>query len=271
MSLDLRTLWDFSNPALSEERFRAALAGATGDDAVILRTQIARTFGLRRDFDRARSELAETAAAAEQAGPEARARYALELGRSYASATHAPEQRTPESAAAGRLQFERAWATAREAGLDSLAIDAIHMLAFIDTAPADQMTWAQTALAVVTASTQPDAQRWEAPVRHNLGFALHQLGRFDEALDQFQQAAAVRERGTDAGATRVAWWMVAWTLRALNRLDEAVAIQSRLEIECDQAGEPDPYVFEELETLHRQRGDLERAEHYASRRAATSA
>ena len=208
---------------------------------------------------------------AEQAGPEARARYALELGRSYASATHAPEQRTPESAAAGRVQFERAWATAREAGLDSLAIDAIHMLAFIDTAPADQMKWAQAALAVVTASSQPDAQRWEAPVRHNLGFALHQLGRFDEALDQFQQAASVRARGTDAGATRVAWWMVAWTLRALNRLDEAVAMQSRLETECDQAGEPDPYVFEELETLHRQRGDLEQAQHYASRRAATSA
>ena len=221
--------------------------------------------------DRARSELAEAAALAEQAGPEARARYALELGRSYASATHAPEQRTPESAAAGRVQFERAWATAREAGLDSLAIDAIHMLAFIDTAPADQMKWAQAALAVVTASSQPDAQRWEAPVRHNLGFALHQLGRFDEALDQFQQAASVRARGTDAGATRVAWWMVAWTLRALNRLDEAVAMQSRLETECDQAGEPDPYVFEELETLHRQRGDLEQAQHYASRRAATSA
>ncbi len=271
MSLDLRTLWDFSNPALSEERFRAALTGATGDDAIILRTQIARTFGLRRDFDRARSELAEAAALAEQAGPEARARYALELGRSYASATHAPEQRTPESAAAGRVQFERAWATAREAGLDSLAIDAIHMLAFIDTAPADQMKWAQAALAVVTASSQPDAQRWEAPVRHNLGFALHQLGRFDEALDQFQQAASVRARGTDAGATRVAWWMVAWTLRALNRLDEAVAMQSRLETECDQAGEPDPYVFEELETLHRQRGDLEQAQHYASRRADTSA
>ena len=59
MAIDLDALWDFSKPALSEERFRSALAGASGDDALILQTQIARTWGLRRDFERARAILAE--------------------------------------------------------------------------------------------------------------------------------------------------------------------------------------------------------------------
>ena len=50
MAIDLAPLWDFNQPELSEQRFRAALAGASPDDALILQTQIARTYGLRRDF-----------------------------------------------------------------------------------------------------------------------------------------------------------------------------------------------------------------------------
>ena len=55
-------------------------------------------------------------------------------------------------------------------------------------------------------------------------------------------------------------------LRALKRDDEALAMQLALEQEGDAAGEPDPYVYEELELLHRARGDNDRAAHYARRR-----
>jgi hypothetical protein len=58
MSNILSGLWDYSKPAVSEQRFRAALAGASADDALILQTQIARTFGLRKDFAKAREVLA---------------------------------------------------------------------------------------------------------------------------------------------------------------------------------------------------------------------
>jgi len=63
---------------------------------------------------------------------------------------------------------------------------------------------------------------------------------------------------------------IAWTLRALGKLDEALAIQLRLEHECDEAGEPDPYVFEELELLYQALKDSERAAHYAARRKASA-
>lgn len=268
MAIDLAALWDFSNPQLSEQRFRAELAKSSGDDALVLTTQIARTYGLRKDFSRAQSVLAEMEPKVASAGAEARARFALEYGRTLCSAAHPPETQTDAAKAQARARYEAAHAIAREARLDALAIDAIHMLAFVDTAPADQLKWAQAALAVVDGSDQPAAKKWEASIRNNLGYALHQLGRYDEALAQFKLALAIRERGTDAEATRTAHWMIAWTLRALKKTDEALAIQLRLEREGDLAKQPDPYVFEELETLYREKGDAARASHYASRRQA---
>lgn len=263
---DPDALWDFANPAASEQRFREALAGATGDGALVLQTQIARTYGLRREFDRARTVLAQVEPRLQGAGPEPKARYELELGRTWASATHPAGSRTPEAMARARGHFESALALSREARLDGLAIDALHMMAFLDTAPADQEKWAREALAVVESSTQPAAKRWEASLRNNLGYALHQQGRLEDALGQFRQAVAIRERGTNATATRTAHWMVAWTLRTMGRTDEALAIQLRLEKEGDAAGQPDPHVFDELALLYRAKGDESRAKHYADRK-----
>jgi tetratricopeptide (TPR) repeat protein len=103
-------------------------------------------------------------------------------------------------------------------------------------------------------------------LRNNIGYALHQLKRYDEALAELRQAVVLRERADDAEATRAAHWMVGWTLRALNRLDEALAIQLRLERECEAAGVPDPYVFDELDALYRAKGDEAKAQRYAERR-----
>lgn len=268
MAIDLATLWDFSNPQVSEQRFRSELAKVSGDDALILTTQIARTYGLRKDFGRAQAVLTQIEPKIPSAGAEARARFALEYGRTLSSATHPAETQTDANKALARTRYEAALAIAREAKLDALAIDAIHMLAFVDTAPVDQLKWAQTALAVVDASDQPAAKKWEASIRNNLGYALHQLGRYDEALMQFKLALAVRERSANAEATRTAHWMIAWTLRVMKRTDEALAIQLRLEREGDLAKQPDPYVFEELEILYREKGDAARATHYSSRREA---
>ena len=151
MAIDFAPLWDFNKPDLSEQRFRAALETATGDDALILQTQIARSYGLRKDFAKARDVLKSIEKNVPAAGPEARARYALELGRTHASATHPPELQTVGSRKLARASYESALAIARSAHLDALAIDAIHMLAFVDTAPADQLKWGQEALAVAKA------------------------------------------------------------------------------------------------------------------------
>jgi tetratricopeptide (TPR) repeat protein len=266
--IEIGPLWDYSQPEASEQRFRAALAGAQGDDVLILQTQIARTYSLRRDFARAREILQEVERALPRVGHEARTRYWLELGRTYASGVHPRETQTPDALETARGHFQHALEVARAGQLDGLEVDAIHMMAMVDTAPTDQLKWGREALAVLLASEQPAARRWEGSIRNNIGCALHGLGRYAEALEEFEQALVLRQASGNAEAIHAARWMIAWTLRALRREDEALAIQLALEQEAEAAGRPDPCVFEELELLYRARGEADRAAHYARRREA---
>ncbi|MDY6947084.1 MAG: tetratricopeptide repeat protein [Pseudomonadota bacterium] len=262
-AVDVDALWDFGNPAASEQRFRSALASATGDDALILQTQIARTHMLRKDFETARDQLQSVLPALQTAGPEARVRYWLELGRSYASHQHPRESQTPQSRELARNAYANALELAQQAGLDGLAVDVIHMFAFVDTAPTDQLKWNMQALARIAASDQPGAKRWEASIRSNAGEALYDLGRYDEALMHFRRAAQLREQGTSAQATRDAHWQIARVLRVQKHTDEALALQHRLESESAAMGAPRVYIFEELELLYRAKGQEERARSYA--------
>jgi tetratricopeptide (TPR) repeat protein len=270
---DLNALWDFTNPALSEQRFREALATAEKDqrpdDALILQTQIARTLGLRRQLDDARALLRSLEPRLAQAGPEARTRHALEWGRNHISAVTRPAERTPENLAIAREAYTRALAVAREAGLDGLAIDAVHMMAFVDDAPAEQRRWNEQALAMVLASTQPAGRRWEASIRNNLGLSLRALGQHAESLPHLERALALREAaGASPRQQYVARWLWAHSLRLAGRLDDALAQQTLLEGRMHVVGDPDPYVLEELELIHRGRGDAARAAAYAERLAA---
>ena len=83
------------------------------------------------------------------------------------------------------------------------------MFAFINKSPAEQLEWAQEALAVSVGSNQPDARRWEASIRNNLGMAQHGLGRFDKALTKIKQALAIKEQSRNPSAIRFAHWMMA--------------------------------------------------------------
>jgi tetratricopeptide (TPR) repeat protein len=139
-------------------------------------------------------------------------------------------------------------------------------MAFVDTAPEQQLRWDERALEIATGSSQPAAKRWEASLRNNIGLALYQQRRYEAALAEFRRAVALRERGGDAEALRIARWSEAWTLRALDRVDDAIAIQTRLEAEYAAAGAPSREVFEELELLYRAKGDSEKAARYAERK-----
>ncbi len=269
MAIDISKLWDFDKPELSEQRFRSALPAASADDALILQTQIARTYGIRRNFSQAQQILADIEPQIQSASIEAQVRYYLELGRTYSSATHPPESQTFEVKELARSAYLHAFDLAQAGKLDYLAIDALHMMTVVDTAPEDQLEWNHKAVALMQASSQPDAKNWGGSLHNNIGYALHLLGRYEDALLEFKLALAARERDGDPGTIRIAKWMIAWTLRALGRLNEALEIQLRLESECDEAGEPDPYVFEELELLYQAFNNREKAEFYAARRRAS--
>jgi tetratricopeptide (TPR) repeat protein len=269
MPINLSELWDFTKPELSEERFRSALKTASPNDALILQTQIARTYGLRRDFSEAQQILTEIESRIQSGSAEAKVRYYLELGRTYSSTAHPPESQTPQVKELARSAYISAFKLAEEGKLDHLAIDALHMMTVVDTAPEDQVKWNHKAIVYMQASSQVEAKKWSGSLHNNMGYTLHLLGRYEDALSEFKLALAVRERDGTPQTIRIAYWMIAWTLRSLGQLNEAIEIQLRLEKECDEAGEPDPYVFEELEILYRAVNDNEKAEFYAARHKAS--
>lgn len=72
-------------------------------------------------------------------------------------------------------------------------------------------------------------------------------------LPPFEDALEARERIGDPARTRVARWMVAWSLRHLGVVDRAREMQLALRAELDAIGDHDPYVDEELALLGSQR------------------
>jgi len=233
---DVAALWDFDDPAGSEARFRAAADTAEGTDRLVLLTQVARALGLQERYDEGHRALDDLSVD----DAEVSTRVSLERGRLLRSAG------LPEEA---RPHFEAAAQTAREAGLEALHVDALHMVALV--APTeDQQRLTEEALAVARTATDPAARDWDASLLNNLGMTHADAGDWPAALAAFEEALAARERIGDAGRTRVARWMVGWALRNLGRTDEALAVQTALKAELEAAGEEDPYVDEELALLH---------------------
>lgn len=235
--MDIKGLWNFADPAASEALFRERLAGAGVDDALSLQTQIARSYSLRGRFDEAHHLLDSMQPELAAAGAEPRVRWLLERGRTFRSSRQLDR---------AKPLFAQAVDAAGAAGLDELTIDAMHMMALVEPASAEQMRWNLRALALAESSIDANARSWKASLANNIGMTLHDEGKFDQALLGFRSAVDAREPMGNAANTRAAHWMVAWTLRSLKRHDEALDILHRLEREAAAANEPDGFVFEEL-------------------------
>lgn len=257
--------WDMSDPAGSRERFESALNGSDGDAALVLRTQVARTYGLAGDVDRAREELSTIRDDVSTSHPEVRARFWLEWGRCAVSTEHDPDTITDAARAEADSSYTRAADAAREGGLDGLEVDALHMRAMAAADVGERIRLGRLALELALSSDQPGAHRWEASLRHNLGYELATSGEHEAAAVEFERSLALRRRGGDDEAVRIAEWMVAWNARLAGDLDTALAIQQRLEAAWEAAGTADPYVWSELAAIHDTLGDSETAEHYRGR------
>lgn len=228
---DLEQLWDYYNPAASEARFREVLEQTDGQAEVL--TQIARAQGLQGHFEQAR----QTLELAQQRIQTARGqiRYLLELGRVLNSSGQ------PE---ASRPYFLQAWELAKTQAEDFLAVDAAHMLGIVEQGKA--LEWNLKALSLAQQSPDPKARAWQASLYNNIGWAFHDQGQFETALQHFQKAVSERERQGPAREILIAKWCVGRCLRSLGRTDEALALQRTLLAEYQQRGEHDGYVYEEL-------------------------
>lgn len=238
-ALDIDTYWEYGNPAASEQRFRAALADASGDTQLELLTQIARTYSLRRRFAEAHALLDDIERKLPGAGTAPRVRYLLERGRTYNSAG---------DKARAKPLFIEAYELGRQAGLEGLAVDAAHMVPIV-SGGAEGALWTERGLALARSSADPKARALLPALLNNHAWNLHDERRYEEALPVFREAETAWHATGRQPQGRIATWSVARCLRSLGRFNEALAMQRALERAYAEAGAPDGYVFEEIAEL----------------------
>jgi tetratricopeptide (TPR) repeat protein len=247
---DIDALWDYADPAGTAEKFRALLAqteaAATPAWQAQLLSQIARTHSLRAEFTAAQALLDSAQAMLSEAEAErapaadlalAAVRIALERGR-CCNSSGAPADAVP--------YFTQALAAAQAAGLDYYAVDAAHMLGIAEPGEAG-LAWNARAAEMAEASSDPRARKWLGALLNNSGWTLHDLGRYAEALDCFEQALAWRREQGAPRPVEIARWCVARCLRSLGRTAEALELQQALAADLAAAGSAeDGFVSEEL-------------------------
>lgn len=229
-SEQIDALWDFQNPAVSQNKFEDALE-ASPESANEIRTQICRSLGLQRKFDEGWSELAKIPS---NRDPIVEVRIQLESGRLKNSSG---------DKTAAKPFFDNALRLAVEGGFDFYAVDAAHMLGIVTTGE-ESLDWNEKAIQMATSSSDQRVQNWNGSLLNNLGWTYHDMGEFEKALSKFESAVEFRQNQGDAERTRIAKWSVARCLRSLDRFEEALQIQRELE-----SGPNDGYVWEEIGEL----------------------
>jgi tetratricopeptide (TPR) repeat protein len=256
----LDALWSFDDPVASEQRFRAEMARhAPGSrEALEAATQVARAEGLQRKFAATDSTLDGVARVLDRAPARVGVRYLLERGRRQNSSGR-PRDAMP--------LFAQALATSERDMLPDAAfyrVDALHMLG-IAAEPAERLDWDLKALAAADAASEARARGWRGSLLHNIGWAYHERGDYQRALEAWQKALAAREAAGDVARTPLARWTIARGLRSLGRLDEAEAIQRALAADHAAANTEDGYVYEELAEIALARGDAAAAKPWAAK------
>ena len=253
MAADIDALWDYTEPAVSETRFREALKTESGDAALELETQLARTLSLRREFAQAHALL--DAVQRRMSGttrPAVRVRYLLERGRTFHSAGDTLRSRP---------LFLEAWQIGDQEKLTLLAIDAAHMMGIVEAGDEAQR-WNERAMALAMGSNVPRALRWRGSLANNMGHTERERGNLDAAMKHFQASLTAFQLTRSGSQIRTAKWQIANVMRLQKRYDEALAMQLGIEKEAAEAAEPDGYVFEEIAEIYLVKNEPAKAKPY---------
>lgn len=229
-SEQIDALWKIANPVEGQVKLENAITlyPSSTDE---LRTQIARSLGLRGRFDEAWEELSKINS---RHSAVVEIRTQIESGRLKNSSGDQNQ---------ARPYFLRALELAQQEHFDYYAIDAAHMLGILSEGQ-ESVQWNTLALQIAATSKIERAQNWKGSLLNNLGWTYFNIGEFNTALSTFESALDFQKAAGDPVRVRIARWTVARCLRALGKYDEALAIQTDL-IQYPEEG----YVSEELGEL----------------------
>ena len=234
---DINKLWNFQDTKETRARFEAL--------RLQVLTQIARTHGLERNFDKAHAVLDEVDRALTDHPdmPVVKVRSLLERGRAFNSGKQ-PQKAMPF--------FEQAWKLARGIKQHGYAVDAAHMCAIATSGAADKRAWNLKAIAYAEESKDARATRWLGSLYNNMGWDYFDQQAYDDALDMHQRCEKwYAGHAKDSGGHFIAKWSVAKQLRMLKRYDEALKVQRALEAHYKEQGKGGEFVDEEIaEILH---------------------
>jgi tetratricopeptide (TPR) repeat protein len=238
---DFNKLWNFSQPAETEQRFLELLPAAEqfGDRSyhAQLLTQIARAQGLQNRFDDAHATLDCVEKLLTDNPILPRIRYCLERGRVF---------NTSGQRLAALPFFQQAHDIALGDNQMRYAIDAIHMLAIADPDPAKQIEWNLKGIAMAQAN--PDQRGWLWSLYNNIAESYAAAHGYQSALTYILKLIDYQKETGDPDIHTLK--DQARFLRLLNRPSESLAIIQPIHEKLAGDNKEDGWIEEELaETL----------------------
>ena len=241
LNTDFDKKWNYSDPVATRSSFQSYLNKSDDLDYELqLKTQIARTYSLKAEFNKAHKLLDEVEANLSGTTPIAKVRYLLERGRTYNSAN--------EKAKAKEI-FINAYESSKSLDLDKFTIDAAHMIAIAAKDLDQKLSWTEKGIKAAQATDDEKLKGWVGVFLNNSGWDLFEAKRLNEALDMFKRCEEFHKSAGNKQNQNIARWSIAKTYRYLGELEKSLKIQKSLLSEnngIDQSG----YTYEELAELY---------------------
>lgn len=249
--------WNYRKPLESRARFEQILqeTQSIADLSYImqLKTQIARTYSLNREYKEAHELLDEIQLQLTNTDPLTEVRYLLERGRTYNSSGEKSKSVD---------QFEKAFYLGKEIEPLIYVMDAIHMIGIAVSDLGEKEKWYNLGIAEAEKSADPKIRDWKGNFLYNLGVDYFNTGKhYEVALKKFVQSKVFYiETGYESYAN-ISKWFEAKTLRMMGEIDKSLELQ--LELLKDKNGKDEyGYTFEELGELYLIKEDREKYQFY---------
>jgi tetratricopeptide (TPR) repeat protein len=243
---DLENIWNSEDAAASEKVMQDllpsanSLLGAERSYTVALLAQIARAQGAQGQFPMARATLDEARKVLKEIESSAtdslRIRCLLEASRLSIL------ERIPSQA---RGPLTEALNLAAQAKEDALSVEASQLMAEIEP-PKMQQEWLNRAIQIAVASPHVRVRKYLSSLYTSWGWKLYDVRQFDKAIEVFEKALVEAKATGTEREVFVLRWSIGKVLRALQKTEEALAIQKDLLSQLAIGGARDGRLYEEI-------------------------